>query len=169
MHKRMVSGLAAFVALSVALGVSLGLVFSGSGPATAPASEPLASLTPSDGGSAPASAVAPEATQGSGGGPSEGISVHGHWKINVLEPDGHLVSSHEFENALDNDGKLLLAQLLTTERQTGQWRVDLQGTGVGGSGQPIPDSPCGQDSGPLSCKIMELTATPNSGCCFSSS
>src|ERR1035438_8313432 len=33
-------------------------------------------------------------------GKSEGIKVHGHWVIEIRNPDGSLASRHEFENAL---------------------------------------------------------------------
>src|SRR5215469_7481393 len=34
------------------------------------------------------------------GGPSVGIKVHGHWTIDVRNPDGTLVTHREFENSL---------------------------------------------------------------------
>ncbi|HEY6273708.1 MAG TPA: hypothetical protein VIX19_17145 [Terriglobales bacterium] len=37
----------------------------------------------------------------SGGGAHEGITVHGHWTIEVRNPDGSLVRHIEFENSLD--------------------------------------------------------------------
>ena len=33
------------------------------------------------------------------GGPAEGIKVHGHWTIEVRDPDGTLVTHREFEKA----------------------------------------------------------------------
>jgi hypothetical protein len=36
-----------------------------------------------------------------GGGPHEGITVHGHWSIEIRNPDGSLVRHVEFENSLD--------------------------------------------------------------------
>jgi hypothetical protein len=47
------------------------------------------------------------------GGPSDGIKVHGHWTIDVKNPDGSLASRHEFENALDGTGAATLSRLLT--------------------------------------------------------
>jgi hypothetical protein len=35
---------------------------------------------------------------------SEGIKVHRRWTIDVRQPDGKLVSHHEFDNALTEDG-----------------------------------------------------------------
>lgn len=51
---------------------------------------------------------------------ADGIKVHGHWKIDVRDPDGKLVSQTEFENALTtNDpnaasGDFALAALLSS-------------------------------------------------------
>jgi hypothetical protein len=52
------------------------------------------------------------ATQSSAEGPSEGITVHGDWTIDVLAADGEHLETHEFSNALVNDGKDALAALV---------------------------------------------------------
>ncbi len=60
------------------------------------------------------------------GGNHEGIQVHGHWTIEVRNPDGKLVSHTEFENALaSNGGASLLAGLLTGTVTPGSWFVYL--------------------------------------------
>jgi hypothetical protein len=46
-------------------------------------------------------------------GPGEGIKVHGHWTIDVKNPDGSLASHHEFENALLSGGGSALSSILT--------------------------------------------------------
>ena len=38
------------------------------------------------------------------GGRNEGIKVHGHWTIEVRNPDGKVVTHREFENALAQGG-----------------------------------------------------------------
>lgn len=58
-------------------------------------------------------------------GQHEGIKVHGHWTIEVRNPDGKLVTHREFENALDNFGGRLLAQYLARNETVGQWNVAL--------------------------------------------
>jgi hypothetical protein len=65
----------------------------------------------------------------------EGITVRGHWSIDVKNPDGTLVSHSEFDNALNEHGKATLANLLgnTTTLQYG-WGVRLMS---GTSGQLI--------------------------------
>jgi hypothetical protein len=45
-------------------------------------------------------------------GPHEGIKVHGHWVIDVRNPDGSLVTHHEFENAL-RPSSMVLPQILS--------------------------------------------------------
>src|SRR2546423_15522419 len=47
-------------------------------------------------------ATQPEASPGRG--QQEGIKVHGHWTIEVRNPDGTLVTHREFENALTSLG-----------------------------------------------------------------
>lgn len=59
------------------------------------------------------------------GAPQEGIRVHGHWTISVVNPDGSLASEVEFENALLPSGSLSLLQLLTGRFSTnGGWLID---------------------------------------------
>ncbi len=45
-------------------------------------------------------------------GPHEGIAVHGHWTIEVRNPDGTVVTRREFENALQPGGYAPLAALI---------------------------------------------------------
>jgi hypothetical protein len=47
------------------------------------------------------------------GGPQEGIKVHGHWIIDVKNPDGTLVKHNTFENSLVYDGTQYLTALLS--------------------------------------------------------
>ena len=52
-------------------------------------------------------------------GATEGIKIHGRWVIEVREPGGKLLSRHEFDNALTDDGADLLAQMFTRQRIAG--------------------------------------------------
>jgi hypothetical protein len=61
------------------------------------------------------------------GGQHEGIKVHGHWTIEVRNPDGSLATHREFENALDTLGGRVLAQYLARTVTVGQWNVGLGG------------------------------------------
>lgn len=54
------------------------------------------------------------------------IKVHGHWTIVVKNPDGSVVSTNSFENALvAGSGDILLAQILGHKGEIGGWVVDL--------------------------------------------
>src|SRR5436190_13796579 len=81
------------------------------------------------------------------GAQQEGIKVHGHWTIDVRNPDGTLVTHHEFENGLETDNPL--AMILGRSLTVGEWQIYLGAS----DGSP---SPCGDNS---SCIIVEATST----------
>src|SRR2546423_1698687 len=60
-------------------------------------------------------------------GQQEGIKVHGHWTIEVRNPDGTLVTHREFENALTPGGAMLLGLFLSRNKTPGLWRIHLGG------------------------------------------
>jgi hypothetical protein len=78
----------------------------------------------------------------------EGIKVHGHWIIEVRNPDGKLVTHREFENALVTSGGTLLSQVLARSASVGFWAV-----GLGGSPQP-----CGTTGQPANCFIGDTAS-----------
>lgn len=55
--------------------------------------------------------------------PQGGIKVHGHWVIEVRDPDGKLVERREFENALTVDGRNYLASFLRRASTPGSWAI----------------------------------------------
>jgi hypothetical protein len=59
------------------------------------------------------------------GRPGARIQVHGHWIIEVRDPDGTVVRHREFENALASPGPRLLAEVLSRTFTAGRWRVSL--------------------------------------------
>jgi hypothetical protein len=63
-------------------------------------------------------------------GPREGIKVHGHWTIEVRNPDGKLVTHREFENSLITNaplaGPLTLSTALGRASTIGLWLVFVQ-------------------------------------------
>lgn len=62
----------------------------------------------------------------SGGGTQEDINVHGHWMIEVSNPDGTLVERREFDNAFDTQyGAINLAKVLTRQRTVAYWQIEL--------------------------------------------
>ena len=72
-------------------------------------------------------------------GPSDGIKVHGHWTIELTNPDGSVAGRHEFENALLNQGARVLATLLQGSAPRGFWVVQVGHTSGG---------PCGPNATP---------------------
>jgi hypothetical protein len=64
------------------------------------------------------------------GGAYEGIRVHGHWVIEVRNPDGSLADRREIQNGLSVAGAPLLAALLTRTVAAGYWVVSLAGNGA---------------------------------------
>lgn len=61
------------------------------------------------------------------GGQHEGIKVHGHWTIEVRNPDGRLVTHREFENSLQSSGSFILASVLGGAAVPGFWEIRLDG------------------------------------------
>jgi hypothetical protein len=59
------------------------------------------------------------------GGPHEGIKVHGHWTIEVLNPDGTVASHGEFENSLQPTGAGFLSSLIARQSGVPIWNVVL--------------------------------------------
>lgn len=56
-------------------------------------------------------------------GTGEGIKVHGHWTIDVKNPDGTLAAHHEFKNALQYAGQIALSGLLAGQLSQGGWAI----------------------------------------------
>jgi len=71
----------------------------------------------------PEGASAGEAASGQAAGPVEGIKVHGHWTIEVRDPDGTLVERREFDNAIVSNGEEFLTQLLARSQSLGNWQI----------------------------------------------
>ena len=63
---------------------------------------------------------------------SEGIKIHGHWKIVVKNPDGTVASATEFENSLvtPGNGDVVLAQLLAGQVAWGGMDIRITGTSM---------------------------------------
>jgi hypothetical protein len=74
-------------------------------------------------GSGPTSpAPSDQQTISTNSGPNESIEVHGHWTIEVRNPDGSLEESYEFENELTGNERL--AEFLAREYSVGAWMVE---------------------------------------------
>src|SRR5262245_7735550 len=63
---------------------------------------------------------------------NDGIKVHGHWTIDIVNPDGKLASHNEFENALEATGTNALSGVLARTFAPAAWR--LHSMGAGGTG-----------------------------------
>jgi hypothetical protein len=60
-------------------------------------------------------------------GSHEGITVHGHWIIEVKNPDGKVTARREFENAIQLTGMSYLASLLAGNNAPGGLSIVLNG------------------------------------------
>lgn len=76
---------------------------------------------------------------------SSGITVHGHWTIEVFNVDGMLAERQEYENALVNDGQLVLSNVLGRIATVGKWQIKIEGS----------PSPCSQQGKSLPCVLCE--------------
>lgn len=68
---------------------------------------------------------------------TEGIKVHGHWVIEVRNPDGTLVSRTAFENSLTTTGATVIANVLGKVEAITWWEIRV-GDACGGPGTPRP-------------------------------
>jgi hypothetical protein len=70
-------------------------------------------------------------------GATQGIKVHGHWVIDVKNPDGTLAAHREFENSLTgpNQGQLLLGGLLSGYYVAGDYAIQLGTSICAGAGK----------------------------------
>ena len=55
--------------------------------------------------------------------PDGGIKVHGHWTIEVRDPDGTLVERREFDNAITGEGEMILTRILGRVETVGNWQI----------------------------------------------
>jgi len=64
-------------------------------------------------------------------GAREGIKIHGHWTIEVRNPDRSLVRHVEFQNSLLPSGGPVLPAILSRGAVAGGWTINLNQTGLG--------------------------------------
>jgi hypothetical protein len=90
----------------------------------------------------------------------EGIRIHGHWVMQVLNADGTLAERREFDNALTSNGAGILSRVLTRTNGLARWTVELGastgGPCAGGTYGPSPSTVIATNS----CFITDRTATP---------
>lgn len=88
------------------------------------------------------------------------VVVHGHWAIDVRQPDGALVSHTEFENGLTfsffgTTGDSALAAILGRRFTIGEWRIELWGLSNLG--------PCARDANNAAPCYIEEPSSLNPG------
>lgn len=72
----------------------------------------------------------PESSQGDAGSINQGIKMHGHWVIDVKNPDGTIVQHRDFENSLVPNASQFLIGLMSGYFIPGDYLIFLQaGTG----------------------------------------
>ena len=144
----------------------------------APGVQPSSAITPAQHALVKAT---PAVARNSSGKPSapegqrEGITVHGHWAIEVRNPDGKLVSHTEFENALSPGfpfpilegltaqvpgGAAFLSALMSGQAviTPGNWAILLEGSSLA---LPSPGAPCVTAQTYGTCFIFSSATVPN--------
>jgi hypothetical protein len=112
-----------FTAVLVAA-ICTGFSLAAAGQSSAPAGTPIGpggvhaasgnNAAPSLAPAAPkAIAASEEAAQKPAPGINQGVKMHGHWIIDIKNPDGTLAQHHEFENSIQYDGQNYLVGLLS--------------------------------------------------------
>jgi hypothetical protein len=66
-----------------------------------------------------------ESMLASDGSVHQGMKVHGHWVINISNPDGTVVQHHEFENSLEGSAQGFMVGLLSGYMVPGDWMIVL--------------------------------------------
>jgi hypothetical protein len=90
----------------------------------------------------------------------EGIKVHGHWTIDIKNPDGTLAQHHEFENSFQPGGSIAIIQLIT-----GIAIPSDMGIGVTSPTGHTP--PCGPSSQSICLMVRSLKDEPGTSFCVS--
>ncbi len=112
---------------------------------------------------APVKRTAPAAQKSAPRGLNTAIKVHGHWVIDVKNPDGTVAQHREFENSLvtGGAGDTILANVLTASVVPATWAVILPGACTNAS-DGGPDCELIQASGPVSgaCYPGSITIPP---------
>lgn len=100
-----------------------------------PATAGVASVAASPATAAAMPAVQPTEASIPGKPGNEGVKVHGHWKIDVRNPDGTLARRVEFENSLlgNGQGDMMLATFLGGFAVPGDWAILVQNPAICGA------------------------------------
>ena len=109
--------------------------------------------------------LSPAAAQSAnGGGQREGVTVHGHWIIDVRNADGSVASHVEFDNDLLQFGAGIgghnaLAAIMGRTRSVGLWQIRLIGPPPPPGVIAASGGPCASGGFPAQCYIVEPANT----------
>jgi len=159
-----------FTAVLVAA-LCIGVSLNAAGQASAPAGAligPGGADAPAGNGAAPSRLPATHAAIAGDGdktgqkpatGISQGVKMHGHWTIDIKNPDGTLAQHHEFENSIQYDGQNYLVGLLSGYASAGAM-------GIYFTAQSGGTAPCAAEYN--FCAIVpSLSTAPGIGICGS--
>jgi len=144
------AGQAALPAGALAGGAGGTHVATGSGSALS--SQPGASIS--------TSAVSDESGRKPSSGLNQGIKMHGHWTIDIKNPDGTLAQHHEFENSIQYDGENYLIGLMSGYGAAGAWDISFSSVGAVAS-----TSPCNTGAYPYCAIVYSTTTQPGAFVC----
>jgi hypothetical protein len=121
---------------------------------------PLAALTAvhAPGASTAVDAPKPASSQNDAGAINQGVKMHGHWIIDVKNPDGSLVEHRDFENALEGGGQGFLIGLMSGYLIPGNYMI-VMGPQSGNGACVATFQWCGI--------VTSLTTYPGAGYCGS--
>ncbi len=101
-----------------------------------------------------------EAAQKPSTGMNQGLKMHGHWTIDIKDPDGTLRQHHEFDNSIQYDGQNYLVGLMSGYGAAGPWEIYFSSVGaVAGT------SPCNTAAYPYCAIVYSTTTQPGAFVC----
>jgi hypothetical protein len=124
-----------FFAAALVAALALGLSLPASGQSAASVIPPRAISStgaPAMGGgpvsaaahdAAPVASIAAAGPQGTAGSINQGVKMHGHWIIDIKNPDGTLVEHRDFENSLESSAQGLLVGLMSGYLTPGDYMI----------------------------------------------
>jgi hypothetical protein len=91
---------------------------------------------------------------------NQGLKMHGHWIIDIKNPDGTLVQHHEFDNSIQYDGQNYLIGLMSGYGAAGPWEIYFTNAGATTAG-----SPCNTGEYPYCAIVYSTTTMPGQFAC----
>jgi hypothetical protein len=96
-----------------------------------------------------------EGGQETASGMNQNLKMHGHWIIDIKNPDGTLVQHHEFENAIQYDGQNYLVGLMSGYGAAGPWEIYFSNATATSAG-----SPCNTAEFPYCASVYSTASQP---------